>query len=209
MKKATISSQDNLDKIINAFSQGKVVCIPTDTVYAISCDATNIDAIKKIYQIKERALNKTLPVFVADIQMAKAYVKFSSKELKLIENFWPGALTLVSKVLDNNQKIPNILINKDKIAVRTPDHKLIQSICKSINKPIIATSANISSQSSVNSTEDIIKIFLNKVDYIVQDSALCKSNDLTPSTIVEFISEDKFRLIREGKISKSELDNRI
>ena len=87
MKKAIIFSQDNLDEIINAFSQGKVVCIPTDTVYAISCDATNIDAIKKIYQIKERALNKTLPIFVADVEMAKAYVKFFSKELRLIENF--------------------------------------------------------------------------------------------------------------------------
>jgi L-threonylcarbamoyladenylate synthase len=209
MKQTTISSQDDLDEVISAFSQGKIVCIPTDTVYAISCDATNIDAIKKIYQIKKRVLNKTLPIFVADVEMAKAYVKFSSKELRLIENFWPGALTLVSKVLDNNQKIPNILINKDKIAVRTPDHKLIRSICKRIDKPIIATSANISSQSSINSTEDVIKIFLNKVDYIVKDSASCKSNDLTPSTIIEFIKEDKLRLIREGKISKNALDNGI
>ena len=208
MKKATMFSQDNLDEIVNAFSQGKVVCIPTDTVYAISCDATNINAIKKIYQIKERALNKTLPIFVADVEMAKAYVKFFSKELKLIENFWPGALTLVSKVLDN-QKIPNMLINNNKIAVRTPDHKLIQSICKSIDKPIIATSANISSQSSINSTEEVIKIFLNKVDYIVEDYTLCKSNDLTPSTIIKFIKEDKFRILREGKVSKSELDNGI
>jgi L-threonylcarbamoyladenylate synthase len=208
MKKATIFSQDNLDEIVNAFSQGKVICIPTDTVYAISCDATNIDGIKKIYQIKERALNKTLPIFVADVKMAKAYVQFFSKELRLIENFWPGALTLVSKVLDN-QKIPNMLINNNKIAVRTPDHKLIQNICKSINKPIIATSANISSQSSINSTEEIIKIFLNKVDYIVEDSTLRKSNDLTPSTIIEFIEEDKWRMLREGKISKKELDKGI
>jgi len=208
MKQATISSKDNLDEIISAFSQGKVVCIPTDTVYAISCDATNINAIKKIYQIKERALNKTLPIFVADVEMAKVYVNFFTKELRLIENFWPGALTLVSKVLDN-QKIPNILINNNKIAVRTPDHKLIQSICKSINKPIIATSANISSQSSINSTEEVIKIFLNKVDYIVEDYTLCKSNDLASSTIIEFIKEDKFRILREGKVSKSELDNEI
>ena len=109
----------------------------------------------------------------------------------------------------DNQKIPNILINNNKIAVRTPDHKLIQSICKSINKPIIATSANISSQSSINSTEEVIKIFLNKVDYIVEDYTLCKSNDLASSTIIEFIKEDKFRILREGKVSKSELDNEI
>lgn len=208
MKKAIIFSQDNLDEIINAFSQGKVVCIPTDTVYAISCDATNIDAIKKIYQIKERALNKTLPIFVADVEMAKAYVKFFSNELRLIENFWPGALTLVSKVLDN-QKIPRMLINNNKIAVRTPDHKLIQSICKSINKPIIATSANISSQSSINNIEEVIKIFLNKVDYIVEDSTLRKSNDLTPSTIIEFIKEDKFRILRDGKVPKNGLDKEV
>ena len=125
-----------------------------------------------------------------------------------MEEYWPGALTLVSEVLDN-KRIPNILISKNKIAVRAPNYRLIQTICKSIDKPIIATSANISSQSNINNTEEIIKIFNNKVDYIIEDSTLCTSNDLTPSTIIEFIEKDKFKVIREGKISKKELDKRI
>ena len=126
MKRAAILLQDNLEKIVEAFSKGKVVCIPTDTIYAMSCDAMNVDAIERIYQIKKRDLNKTLPVFVADIEMAKEYIKFFSKELALAEVFWPGALTFVSEV--NNQKIPKILINKNKIAIRVPKCKLIQKL---------------------------------------------------------------------------------
>ena len=173
----------------------------------MSCDAMNVDAIKRIYQIKKRDLNKTLPVFVADVEMAKEYIKFFPKEFALAEVLWPGALTLVSEI--NNQKIPKILISKNKIAIRVPKCKLIQNICKSIGKPIIATSANISSQSSINSIEEIIKIFHNKVDFIVEDSTLCKSNNLIPSTIIEFINEDKFKIIRTGKISKDELNKVI
>ena len=71
MKRAAILLQDNLEKIVEAFSKGEVACIPTDTIYAMSCDAMNVDAIERIYQIKKRDLNKTLPVFVADIEMAK------------------------------------------------------------------------------------------------------------------------------------------
>jgi L-threonylcarbamoyladenylate synthase len=207
MKRAAILLQDNLEKIVEAFSKGKVACIPTDTIYAMSCDAMNVDAIERIYQIKKRDLNKTLPVFVADIEMAKEYIKFFSKELALTEVFWPGALTFVSEI--NNQKIPKILINKNKIAIRVPKCKLIQNICKSLNKPIIATSANISAQSSIICVDEIIKNFHHKVDCILEDFNMNKKNDLTPSTIIEFINEDKFKIIRTGKISEDELNKVI
>lgn len=198
MKKTTIFSKDNLEEIANAFSQGKIVCIPTDTIYAISCDATNIEAIKKIYQIKKRPLDKTLPIFVADIEMAKEYVEFFSKELELAKILWPGALTLVSKI--NNQKLPKILISKNKIAVRMPKYRLIQNICKVISKPIIATSANLSSHAAIDNVEEIMKIFHSKIDYIVEDFCMNKKNDLTPSTIIEFTNKDQFKIIRAGKI---------
>jgi L-threonylcarbamoyladenylate synthase len=207
MKRTTILSQDNLEKIVDVFSEGKVVCIPTDTIYAMSCDAMNVDAIKRIYQIKKRDLDKRLPVFVADIEMAKEYIKFFPKELALAEFFWPGALTFVSEV--NNQKIPKILISENKIAIRVPKCKLIQSICKSIDKPIIATSANVSLQSSIICADEIIKNFHHKVDCILEDFNNNNKNDLTPSTIIEFIKEDKFKIIRTGKISEDELNKVI
>ena len=130
--KTIVLSQDNLEQICSAFDQGKIICIPTDTIYALSCDATNIEAIQKIYKIKQRPLDKTLPIFVADIKMAESYINFFRKELALAKIFWPGALTLASKIKDDCKNIPNVLINNKKIAIRVPKSKLIQSICKYI-----------------------------------------------------------------------------
>ena len=205
--KAVVLSQDNLEEICSAFNQGKIICIPTDTIYALSCDATNIEAIQEIYKIKQRALDKTLPMFMSNIKMANLYADFYKKELSLADKFWPGALTLVSRIKNTHKNLPNLLKNNQKIAIRVPKNKLIQSICQSINKPIIATSANISNQKNINSLDEIIKEFQNKVNLIIKDNIELSDNCLTASTIIEFTNNEKYRILREGVISKKELDN--
>jgi L-threonylcarbamoyladenylate synthase len=203
--KAVVLSQDNLEEICSAFNQGKIICIPTDTIYALSCDATNIEAIQKIYKIKQRPLNKTLPIFVADIKMARLYADFYKKELSLADKFWPGALTLVSRIKNTHKNLPNLLKNNQKIAIRVPKNKLIQSVCQSINKPIIATSANISNQKNINSLKEIIHVFGYKIDYIVKNPDSSQHNNLTSSTIIEFINDEKYKILREGRISKIQI----
>ena len=75
-----------------------------------------------------------------------------------------------------------------------------------IKKPIIGTSANISSEQSINSFEKVIQVFQNKVDYIVKKSTTLQNNDLTSSTIIEFVDDEKYKILREGKISKIHLE---
>ena len=198
--------QDNLEQICCAFNQGKIICIPTDTVYALSCDATNIEAIQKIYKIKQRPLAKTLPIFVSDIKMANLYADFSKKELSFANKFWPGALTLVSRIKNIDKNIPSILTNNQKVAIRVPKNKLIQSICQYIKKPIIGTSANISSKQNINSLEEIIHVFGGEVEYIVKECTSLQANDLTSSTIIEFTDDEKYKILREGRISKTQLE---
>ena len=207
-KLVVLSHKNNFEKIAEAFSQGKIVCIPTDTTYCMSCDATNIKAIHAIYHIKNRSLKKRLPVFVADLKMAQRYVSFYSTELQILKYYWPGALTIVSRIL-RNTNLPDILVNNGKIAIRVPDYKIIQNICNDINKPIIATSVNISSHSSLNNVEEIIKTFYNAIDYIVRDLTLCTNDNLIPSTIIEFIEKDKFKILREGRVLRRSLDSII
>ena len=193
----------NLKEIVTAFSKGKIICLPTDTVYAISCDATNDKAIQRIYEIKKRALNKTFPIFVSDIDMAMRYVKFRPKELLFAKKFWAGPLTMILQQIENNS-LPSILVQNRKIGVRIPNKALITNICVNINKPIIATSANISSKPNINSVDGIEKEFGDKVDAIVANDH--NSQNLIPSTTVEFINDDYYKIIREGKISKLELE---
>lgn len=193
----------SLKEIANAFCEGKIICLPTDTVYAISCDATNNESIQHIYNIKRRSVNKPLPLFVSDIKMALKYAKFSSKELLFAKKFWSGSLTIILSIVENNN-LPPILVKNGKIGIRIPDKELIKNICASIKKPIIATSANISSNPNINSVCDIEKEFANKVDIIVQDDN--NLQDLTVSTTIEFIGNNSYQIIREGRISKSELE---
>ena len=196
----------SIKEIVGAFSQGKIVCLPTDTVYAISCDATNNKAIQRIYSIKNRALNKPCPIFVSDINMAMKYVKFHSKELLFAKKFWAGPLTMILQQVTSNN-LPSVLIKNGKIGIRIPDKALIREICANINKPIIATSANISSKPNINSMDGIEKEFGGKVDAIVTNDN--NPQNLITSTIVEFINNDSYKIIREGRISKLELEKAL
>ena len=204
MKLAQTVNTNNLEEIVAAFNDGKIVCLPTDTVYAISCCATNFEAVERIYAIKKRDRNKPLPIFVSSVEMATYYVEFSEEALTFANRFWPGALTIVAKKKDDCD-ISHMAANNGKIAIRVPNNELIRDICAKLNAPIIATSANISSNPSIISSEEIKRQFSGEVDLIVKEDCVSKSNDLTPSTIVEFINDKDYIVVREGKISKTEL----
>ena len=201
---ALFTLNNDLAVIASKFSQFKIICIPTDTIYAISCEATNINAVKKIYSIKKRSFSKTLPMFVSCVNMAQKYINFINAELKIARLVWPGAITFVSK-LRNNQ-IPGLLIQKNKIAIRVPKCNLICNICRYINKPIVATSANISSRPSISKMKELIESFYNKVDCIISNNLKLRDNNVTSSTILEFIKKDKIKILREGRIKTNELE---
>ena len=88
----------NIDELVNILKAGKLAIIPTDTIYGIVADATNEDAIKKVYEVKQRDYNKPLIILVSSIKMLKNYVKdISSIEENLIKKYWPGKLTILFK----------------------------------------------------------------------------------------------------------------
>ena len=194
----------DLRELINAFNQGKIICLPTDTIYAISSDATNELAIQKIYQIKNRPMEKTLSIFVSDIDMAQDYVQFSSRQLQFIQKIWPGPVTIISEV-SNRSRLPSILIKNNKVALRVPDNRLIKHICREIKGPIIATSANVSSEIYNNDYYTIERIFSDYIDIIIKKSSAMKDNNKKPSSIIEFTGNG-FRVIREGNMTFEQIN---
>jgi L-threonylcarbamoyladenylate synthase len=204
IKSAKILTLSNLDDIIDAFEAGKIVCLPTDTVYAISCDATHDSSVDRIYAIKKRETTKPLPVFLSSIEMAARYVYLPLRAISFMQRFWPGALTIVLPKAPNSY-IPPILVKDGKLAVRMPNAPLIQAICEKLNRPIIATSANISSAPSIILGKEIESVFGDEVDVIVEEERVI-NKDATPSTIIEFINDVSYKVIREGRISKEELE---
>lgn len=183
----------DVQKIITMLNAGKVVAFPTDTVFALACDATNEDAVKKIYKLKNRDYSKPLAIFVKDFDELEKI----SKPNPFLKNFkneiLSGKLTVIIEKNDNS-KLANSINTKDStIGIRIPNHKLTKMILEDFGKPIVATSVNLSGQKEALTHSDVKKYFGNKIDFIANGN--CESG--TPSTIVSLVG-NKPIVVRDG-----------
>ena len=181
-------------KIIN---KGGIVIFPTDTVYGIGCDPYNQKAVLSLYKIKKREKTKPLPVIGYSKKELEKIAEFNDKAEKIAEMFWPGAITLILKVKDENIK-KSLGLGK-KIAVRVPNNQCALSLLKEC-KLLVATSANISGTTSLTDPNDC-KRDLNGYDLLIDGGILSDNGE---STIVE-IDENKLRVVRSGSVSEEEL----
>ena len=177
---------------------GKIITIPTDTFYGLACDATNAEAVEELFKIKERELNKPVPILIAD---SKDLNNFNAKSIaadKLISKFWPGPLTLI---LRTDYDFPEGTVKDDGwVGFRIPNLEFTRDLIRIINKPVTGTSANIS---NFPETKDlgILKNSLNEKNIGKFVDINCGSEDL-PSTVLK-LDKNKIKIIREGPISKS------
>lgn len=185
-------------KLGQELRNGKIVVFKTDTVYGIGTNAYLKKACQKIYEIKGRPIYKPLSVLISDISMLKELVTcITPTEQKLIDAFWPGALTIKFKKKEN--VLPDIVSAGDEyIRVRFVENGLAYRLIKEAGIPIVAPSANLSGSPTGTNMKNIISEFDGKVDYIL-DSGNVSSD--TTSTIVE-VENEKVIVIREGKITK-------
>lgn len=189
-------NKHNLDKIIECLEKGGVICFPTETVYALSCDANNQAAINKIYAIKQRSLTKPLAVLISDIECARNYVEINSVAAKIIDQYSPGPISYVLPIKEN-ARIDKTIIKNSTLAIRIPNHKVAQEILRGYGKPLVGTSVNISSQESAINFKDIPEDMKRNIDIILEDDNSIVSG--VSSTILDLSSGTK-RVLREGEI---------
>ncbi len=176
-----------------AIKKGKVLVCPTDTVYGLISDATNKAAVKKLFQIKKRKMNKPLPIFVKDIKMAKKLAHINKEQEKFLKKVWPGKVTVVLKRKNHYQLYR---INQKTIGLRIPKHKLISWLLKKTNKPLTGTSANISGKPASTKINEVLRQFKNKKyqpDLIINGGKLPKSR---PSKVVDLTGK-KIKILRK------------
>jgi L-threonylcarbamoyladenylate synthase len=189
---------------VTALKNGGIIAYLTDTLYGLGGDALSLVAIKKIFSMKGRAAEKALPVLVGEKRMAKDYVEeISLTAEKLIEQFWPGPLTLVFKAASNVP--PELIGDTGKIAIRLPAARLACEISKTLGAPIIATSANRSGEPVLNSASEILAAF-GKHLAIILDSGPPKHRQ--PSTIIDVTAQPPL-LVRAGAAPVAEIMKRI
>lgn len=186
-----------IQKAAQIINKGGIVIFPTDTVYGIGCDPYNQKAVLSLYKIKKREKTKPLPVIGYSKKELEKIAEFNDKAEKIAEMFWPGAITLILKVKDENIK-KSLGLGK-KIAVRVPNNQCALSLLKEC-KLLVATSANISGTTSLTDPNDC-KRDLNGYDLLVDGGILADNGE---STIVE-IDENKLRVVRSGSVSEEEL----
>lgn len=190
-----------IEKGISILANGGIIAYPTDTVYGLGACYDNVQAIKRIYEAKNRPVNMPLPLLLAEVSWIER-VTFSIPEVacQLIDSFLPGALTLVMKKSDN---IPDIVSGgKETVAVRIPDHFITIALINGVGRPLIGTSANLNGHSSALSAEEVYNQLGEKIDYIL-DGGVCPGGK--ESSIVDVTGKIP-KLLREGAITKKDIE---
>lgn len=200
----TVLLENNIKDIIIAsemIKQGKVIGIPTETVYGLGADARNEEAVKAIFRAKGRPADNPLIVHLADFSDAELYTSHIPEiAYKLAERFCPGALTMV---LPKNDKIPMITSGGlETVGIRVPSHSVMHKIIELSGCPIAAPSANISGLPSPTCAEHVMRDMNGKISAVINGG---ESQYGVESTVISFDNKNCARILRPGAVTREML----
>ncbi|WP_377381272.1 L-threonylcarbamoyladenylate synthase [Ponticaulis profundi] len=192
----------NLSSALSALRAGKLVGMPTETVYGLAGDATNPKAVAAIYALKQRPSFNPLIAHIASIEMAQDQARFSPTALKLSRAFWPGPMTLVLPVSDTNTVCDLARAGLETQALRWPRHELAQQLISDFGKPIVAPSANKSGKVSPTQPEHVREEFGDELPIILDGGPSVLGLEST----VLFVEDDKVTLLRPGSLARRDIE---
>ncbi|MCJ7486825.1 MAG: L-threonylcarbamoyladenylate synthase [Candidatus Aminicenantes bacterium] len=182
-------------EIAAALLEDAITAYPTETFYALGAAAFSRKAVKSVYGLKKRDAGKPLSVIASDLDMVREISASPPPSFRLLAGeFWPGPLTLV---LPAAAGLPEFLLGPGRtIAVRIPPLLWLRALVKEINQPLTATSANLSGERELADPAEVIALFRDKVEIVVDGGP---SPGGVPSTIVDLTSPEP-RILRIGTI---------
>lgn len=191
-----INQKKIISEVCDILKQGGLVVVPSDTVYGLSVDATNQQAVENLIAFKSRPTGKPISVFVRSIKECEKIVAIDREQRKTLESILPGCYTVV---LSSRHRINSLLESeKGTLGIRVVKHPFIQALTEAYPNPITATSANLSGGSPHYSIESLLKSLSAKkramIDYIVDYGKLPYNK---PSTVID-LSSDEIEVIRQG-----------
>jgi L-threonylcarbamoyladenylate synthase len=196
-KKTKLLSQSHpnvFDQASAVIQAGGVIAFPTDTVYGIGVSAFNRKAIEKIYDVKGRSHIKAIPILIGDVEdLAQITPPIPLYIQQIIDNFWPGALTLV---LPMRPELPGNLSPGPTIGLRLPDHDQARRLLRETG-PLAATSANLSGEPSALTADEVLQQLEGRIDLILDGGPVPGAQ---ASTVLD-CSGENLKVLREGPIS--------
>lgn len=186
--------QKAVDKCVEVLRAGGIILYPTDTVWGIGCDATNAEAVAKVYQLKRSDDKRSMLCLMRDGDMVVRYVNkapgiaFEVMELsdKPLTAILPGAVGVAA----------NLIPEEGTLGVRIPQHDFCQALLRKFGKPIVSTSANISGEETAKRLKDVVQEIIDGVDYVVNPRFEGKPT-LKPSSIIAFGEGSEIEIIRK------------
>lgn len=189
-----MNRQDDIKKAVEVMKNGGVILYPTDTVWGIGCDATNAEAVAKVYKIKQRDDSKALICLVDSDARLQRYVRNAPE---VAWNVMELATKPTTVIFDEAVNLAHNLIAEDgSIAMRISNEEFSKELCYRFQKPIVSTSANISGQPAAQNYCDISEELLNAVDYVCF-SRRQEHKPHTPSSIIKIKNNGEIDIIRK------------
>lgn len=179
---------------IEILRKGGIILYPTDTVWGIGCDATNSEAVEKIYRLKQSENKHSMLVLCRDADMVVRYVDKAPGIAYEVMEMATSPLTLI---LPGATGLAANLIPEEKtLGVRVPDHEFCQNLLRKFGRPIVSTSANISGEPTPKSLKEISKTIIEGVDFMVNPRFQGRPTG-KPSSIVAFTERGEVKVIRD------------
>ena len=185
---------DDIKQACEVMQRGGIILYPTDTIWGIGCDATNAEAVQRVYKIKQRADSKALIILTDSEAKVEYYVsevpetawQLLDVAVKPLTLIYPGARNLAT----------NLLADDGSIAIRITKEPFSQRLCRQFRKAIVSTSANISGNAAPHNFSEISDEIKNAVDYIVT-ARRDEIKESLPSSIIKLEADGTIKIIRE------------
>jgi L-threonylcarbamoyladenylate synthase len=196
-----LSGEDSVTQAVSLLQKGECVALPTETVYGLAADASDIIAVNKIFEAKERPKNHPLIVHIPDVSHLENWAKaIPSTAYDLAKLFWPGPLSLLLKKADH---VPyEVTGGLDTIALRVPAHPVFLDVLSKLNKGLAAPSANRYQQLSPTIAEQVMQGLEGRIAAVLEGGP-CEHG--LESTILDLVSE-KPRILRSGPVTQQQLE---
>ena len=193
-----MTREEDIKKAVETMRKGGVILYPTDTVWGIGCDATNVDAVKRVYAIKQRDDSKALICLVdSDARMQRYFRNVPDVAWQLVDSLKEGDAKPTTLILDGAINLAENLIADDgSVGIRITNEPFSKELCYRFQKAIVSTSANISGEPAAQNYCDIDPRIIEAVDYVCW-SRRQEHKPHTPSSIIKLKENGEVEIIRK------------
>lgn len=187
-------NQKEINRVVKVLQDGGLIIYPTDTVYAIGCDALNVRAVEEICRLKGiNPAKSNLSIICYDLSNISEYAKVDNNSFKLMKKNLPGAFTFI---LNTNSTLPKIYKNKKTVGIRVPDNNIIRELVRVLGNPIMTTSVKDDDEVIEYTTDPelIFEKYQDMVDIVIDGGY----GGIEASTIVD-CTDSEPEIVRQGK----------